>query len=174
MSTRALILALLVLAGGCSFARPVPPALAPPEPASPPNVAAPRPDHDLPAATPPVPDGAASSGPPVPPTTSPPVPAAPPPALPADKAPPTPAPIITSRVPNEEEITREVNTRLAKVSEIVDRIDPSKLTRDQRELLSSVQDFHSKARAALRIRDVRQAQILAEKALGLADNLAPR
>jgi hypothetical protein len=165
MSMRALILALLVLAAGCS-------ALGPPDPAPPRNVAAPGPDRDPPAATPPAGDDAQPSTPSTPPPTTPRAPAVPPPALPAEKAPP--APIITSRVPNEEEITREVNARLAKVSEIVDRIDPSKLTRDQRELFASIQDFHSKARAALRIRDVRQAQILAEKALGLADNLARR
>jgi hypothetical protein len=165
MSIRALILALLVLAEGCSFARPVQPALAPPEPTPPPNVAAPGPDRDPPAATPLVPDGAAPSTPPAPtPTTSP----------PAEKTPPAPPPIITSRVANEEQLTREVNARLAKVSEIVDRIDPSKLTRDQRELFSGIQDFQSKARAALSIRDVPQAQILAEKALGLASTLAPR
>jgi type IV secretory pathway VirB10-like protein len=173
MNTRALILALLVLAEGCSFVRPVQPALTPPAP--PPNIAAPGPDRDLPAATPPLPDGAAPSTPPAsPPPTTPRAPAVAPPALPTEKAPPALVPIITSRVPNEEELTREVNARLAKVSEIVDRIDPSKLTRDQRELFTSIQDFHAKARAALRIRDVRLAQILAEKALGLADNLAPR
>jgi hypothetical protein len=166
MSTRALILALLVLAEGCSFARPVQPALTLPEPPAPPNVAAPSPDRDPPAATPPVRDGAApSTSPAPPPTTTPRAPVPPPPA---------PSPIITSRVANEEQLTREVNARLAKVSEIVDRIDPSKLTRDQRELFSSIQDFQSKARAALSIRDVPQAQILAEKALGLASTLAPR
>jgi type IV secretory pathway VirB10-like protein len=163
MSTRALILALLVLAEGCSFTRPVQTAPAPPEP--PPNVAAPGPDRDPPAATPSVPDGAASSAPPAPlPTTSP----------PTEKTPPASPPIITSRVANEEQLTREVNARLAKVSEIVDRIDASKLTRDEREIFSSIQDFQSKARAALSTRDVPKAQILAEKALGLASTLAPR
>lgn len=82
--------------------------------------------------------------------------------------------MITSRVANEDAIVREVNARLAKVGEIVDRIEPSKLTRDQREIFSSIQDFLSKAREALRTRDMPLAQILAEKALRLADNLAPR
>jgi hypothetical protein len=155
MSMRAVILGLLVLAVGCSSAGLVQPALAPPAPAPPPST----PDSATPA-TPPAP----------PPTASPPAPV----ALPAEKTPLAPPPIITSRVANEEQLTREVNARLAKVSEIVDRIDPSKLTRDQRELFSSIQAFHSKATAALRIRDVPQAQILANKALGLASALAPR
>ena len=158
MSLRALILAaLVVLAAGCSSARPVQPALAPSEPALPPNVAAPGSDPAPLPATPPAPDGAAPSTPLAPrPKTS---------ARP---------PVITSRLANEEEIARAVNVRLTKVNGIVDRIDPSKLTRDQRELFASLQEFVAKAKEALRTRDLPQAQVLVDKALGLADSLAPR
>jgi len=199
MSMPALILGLLLLAGGCASVRAVEPGrtptaavpapdrdplpvpawpappdpspLAAPAPGAPPSPGGPPP----PAATAPAPDGTTPQGPPSPRAKGSPPPAAGPPSTPP--APPTekaPAPVITSRVANEGEIVREVNARLAKVGEIVDRIEPSKLTRDQREIFSSIQDFLSKAREALRTRDVPQAQILAEKALRLADNLATR
>lgn len=66
---------------------------------------------------------------------------------------------------------RDVNVRLARAGQVVAQLDPSKLGQEQREMLSGLQDFISKAVDALQARDVPRAQILADKASRLADDL---
>ena len=76
------------------------------------------------------------------------------------------------RVPHEEQIAEEVTQRVTRAQEIIDKIDAAKLSRDQREILSSIQDFVTKARDAYQTKDMPRAQVLAEKASRLADDLA--
>ncbi len=72
---------------------------------------------------------------------------------------------------NEEQVVRDVNARLARAGQVVAQIDSSKLGQQQLEMLSGLQDFISKAVGALQARDVPRAQILADKASRLADDL---
>ena len=98
-------------------------------------------------------------------------PLAPPAAI---RTPPSapPAPQVSPRVDNPQSVERDVQARLAHVTQVVDQIDPSKLASEQRQTLSSVQDFVSKATEALREKDTARAKILADKASRLADDLA--
>ncbi len=100
-------------------------------------------------------------------------PVAPPAAVkpPAPSALP-PAPQVSPRVDNPEGVERDVQARLAHVAQVIDQIDPSKLASEQRQTLSSVQDFVTKATEALRAKDTARAKILADKASHLADDLA--
>jgi len=75
-------------------------------------------------------------------------------------------------MPHEDQIALEVTSRLTKTQEIIDRIDANRLNPDQREIFSSVQDFLAKARDAFKTKDMPRAQVLAEKASRLADDLA--
>jgi len=85
---------------------------------------------------------------------------------------PSPAPpLITPRVANDERTVRDVNARLARANQLVAQIDPSKLSSDQQEMLSGLRDFISKANEALQAHDVPRAQMLADKASRLADDL---
>ncbi|HYR41069.1 MAG TPA: hypothetical protein VEW27_18095 [Methylomirabilota bacterium] len=107
-----------------------------------------------------------ATAPVAPPTAVRPPPSAPtPPALP-------PAPQVSPRVDNPQSVERDVQARLAHVAQVIDPIDPSKLGSEQRQTLSSVQDFVSKATEALRAKDTARAKILADKASHLADDLA--
>jgi hypothetical protein len=83
-----------------------------------------------------------------------------------------PAPQVSPRVDNPQGAERDVQARLAHVAQIIDQIDPSKLASEQRQTLSSVQDFVSKATEALRAKDTARAKILADKASHLVDDLA--
>ena len=86
---------------------------------------------------------------------------------------PSPAPpLITPRVANDERTVRDVNARLARANELVAQIDTTKLNSDQQEMLSGIRDFISKANDALQAHDVPRAQVLADKASRLADDLA--
>jgi len=100
-------------------------------------------------------------------------PVAPPAAVkpPAPSALP-PAPQVSPRVDNPQGAERDVQARLAHVAQVIDQIDPSKLASEQRQTLSSVQDFVTKATEALRAKDTARAKILADKASHLADDLA--
>ncbi len=82
-----------------------------------------------------------------------------------------PAPQVSPRMDNEDQAVRDVNARLARAGQVVAQTDASKLGQEQREMLSGLQDFISKAANALQARDVPRAQILAEKATRLADDL---
>jgi len=95
----------------------------------------------------------------------------PPPSAPAPSALP-PAPQVSPRVDNPQGAERDVQARLAHVAQVIDQIDPSKLASEQRQTLSSVQDFVTKATEALRAKDTARAKILADKASHLADALA--
>lgn len=120
------------------------------------------------------------SRPPSPPPPAP-VPPAAPKATPGPAvASPTPAPKASSqspphvapRVDNEERVAREISARLVRAGQVIEQIDPAKLAKEQREMFSGVQDFISKATEALQAKDVPRAQILADKASKLADDLA--
>ena len=104
-----------------------------------------------------------------PPTPAPPL-ATPAPSPP--RPPASPPPQVSPRIANEDLATRTVTTSLQRTNQLVERIEPARLVREQREMLSSVQDFVAKAFEALQARDVPKAQVLAEKASKLADELA--
>jgi hypothetical protein len=95
----------------------------------------------------------------------------PPPAAPTPPSPP-PAPHVSPRIDNPQSVERDVQARLAHVVKVVDQIDQSKLGSEQRQTLSSVKDFVSKATEALRAKDTARAKILADKASQLIDDLA--
>ncbi len=98
--------------------------------------------------------------------------AVPSPVLPSPPPPPPSVPPqVSPRIDNEEQAVRDVNVRLARAGQVVAQLDPSKLGQEQREMLSGLQDFISKAVDALQARDVPRAQILADKASRLADDL---
>ncbi len=100
-------------------------------------------------------------------------PAAPPAAIRPPPATPSPGPpLVSPRVDNPQSVERDVQARLAHVAQVIDQIDPSKLGSEQRQTLSSVQDFVSKATEALRGKDTARAKILADKASHLVDDLA--
>jgi hypothetical protein len=133
------------------------------------STAPPTPDREPTAAPPPravVPTPPAPGAPPATPTP----PLATPPA--SATRPPASPPQVSPRIPNEDLATRTVTTSLQRTNQLVERIEPARLVREQREMLSSVQDFVAKAFEALQARDVPKAQILAEKASKLADELA--
>ena len=91
----------------------------------------------------------------------------------APAAPPLPpAPQVSPRIDNQEQAARDVNVRLARAGEIAGQIDPSKLEEVQQEMLSGLKDFISKATEALQARDLPRAQMLADKASRLAEDLA--
>ncbi len=188
------VLVLAVLPLGCSMSTPAPPAAlsresgppaaggapsAAPEmpvfPQSPPGAPPPAP-----ARSPAAPKGTTSRpGKSVPSPSTPIAPPAPNASAPAPEPPPTAAPappssppVVSPRVDNEEKATREVNARLARAGQVIDQIDSGKLAKEQREVFSSIRDFISKASEALQAKDVPRAQILADKASKLADDLA--
>ena len=99
-------------------------------------------------------------------------PSSPPPSSIPPPAPSAP-PLVTPRVETgEDKAIREVNARLARTNQVVVQIDTTKLNSDQQEMLSGIRDFISKANDALQAHDVPRAQVLADKASRLADDLA--
>jgi hypothetical protein len=126
------------------------PAPAPPRPVTPPP----------PAAPPPPPPAAA---PPSPPRTA---------AIP--KEPSTPPPVLAPQASAEEEqrMKTQAERRIEGTEKLVQRIDPSRLAREQKENYLTIQSFLSKAREALSTRDVQRAFTLADKAFLLADELS--
>jgi hypothetical protein len=95
-------------------------------------------------------------------------------ALPPRPATPAlpPAPQVSPQIDNEDQAVRGVKAQLARANEVVTQVDPSKLGSGQQEMLSGLKDFITKAADALRARDVPRAQVLADKASRLADDLA--
>ena len=83
-----------------------------------------------------------------------------------------PAPQVSPQIDNEDRAVRGVRTQLTRANEVVAQVDPSKLGSEQQEMLSGLKDFITKAAEALRSRDVPRAQVLADKASRLADDLA--
>lgn len=122
-----------------------------------------------------LPLGCASTGPPPDAGSAQPTAALPPRPGPAP-LPPTPplppAPQVSPHLDNEDQAVRDVKARLARAGEVMGQIDSSKLGHEQQEMLSGLKDFISKAAEALRARDVPRAQVLADKASRLADDLA--
>jgi hypothetical protein len=79
--------------------------------------------------------------------------------------------VVSPRVEDEERMTREVKVRLTEARRRVGQIDPGKLIGDQREIFASIQDFLAKAEEAITAKDLPRAQVLADKAQKLADDL---
>jgi hypothetical protein len=108
----------------------------------------------------------------------------PPPAAPAPPAPPritaiprepsAPSPVLTPQASAEEEqrIKSQAERRIEGTERLVQKIDPSRLVREQRENYLTIQSFLVKAREALSTRDVQRAFTLADKAYLLADELS--
>jgi hypothetical protein len=134
-------------------ARPAPvakePAPAPPKPAAP--LAKEPPTAPAPAPTPM----------PQPPRTA---------AIPRE----TPAPVLAPQASAEEEqrIKNQAERRIEGTERLVQKIDPSRLAREQQENYLTIQSFLTKAREALSSRDVQRAFTLADKAFLLADELS--
>jgi outer membrane biosynthesis protein TonB len=111
----------------------------------------------------------------------------PPPAVPVPPPPRTaaiprepnvPPPVLAPQASAEEEqrIKSQAERRIEGTERLVQKIDPSRLVREQRENYLTIQSFLSKAKEALSTRDVQRAFTLADKAYLLADELskAPR
>jgi hypothetical protein len=137
-------------------------------------VAAARP---APAAREPAPGPAKPAPAPAPPQ-APPAPAAPVPPPPRTAAiprePNLPAPVLTPQASAEDEqrIKSQAERRIEGTEKLVQKIDPSRLVREQRENYLTIQSFLAKAREALSTRDVQRAFTLADKAYLLADELS--
>ena len=132
-----------------------------------------------PAAREPAPGPAKPAPAPAPP------PAAAAPAAPAAPVPPPrtaaiprepnpPAPVLTPQASAEDEqrIKSQAERRIEGTERLVQKIDPSRLVREQRENYLTIQSFLVKAREALSTRDVQRAFTLADKAYLLADELS--
>jgi len=139
---------------------------APPAPRPAPVAKEPAPAPPRPAAPP------AREQPPAPPTP------VPPPRTAAIPREPSPAPVLAPQASAEEEqrMKSQAERRIEGTERLVQRIDPSRLAREQRENYLTIQSFLVKAREALSTRDVQRAFTLADKAFLLADELskAPR
>jgi len=178
---------LAALLGGCASVgelflpapagTPRPPMVADEEPAPAPSRPAPvarepvppsSPSRPSPPATTPVPSPPPATAPP--PATSP----APPRTANIPREPSTPAPVLAPQASAEEEqrIKTQAERRIEGTERIVQKIDPARLAREQRENYSTIQSFLSKAREALSARDVQRAFTLADKAYLLADELS--
>jgi hypothetical protein len=107
----------------------------------------------------------------IPPTISPAPGSAPVPSVPS-ASPPPPSLQVAPRIDNEESAVRDVNARLARAGQVVAQVDASRLGNQQQEMLSGLKDFISKASDALQAHDIPRAQVLADKASRLADDLA--
>jgi hypothetical protein len=140
-------------------------------------VAAARP---APAAREPAPGPAKPAPAPAPPpaAAAPAAPAAPVPPPPRTAAiprePNPPAPVLTPQASAEDEqrIKSQAERRIEGTERLVQKIDPSRLVREQRENYLTIQSFLVKAREALSTRDVQRAFTLADKAYLLADELS--
>jgi len=136
----------------------------------------PAPARPAPSAREPAPGPAKPAAPSAAPS-APPAPAAPAPpprtaAIPRE--PNVPAPVLTPQASAEEEqrIKSQAERRIEGTERLVQKIDPSRLVREQRENYLTIQSFLVKAREALSTRDVQRAFTLADKAYLLADELS--
>ncbi|HYB69196.1 MAG TPA: hypothetical protein VEH80_00925, partial [Candidatus Bathyarchaeia archaeon] len=153
---------------------PTRPAVVEEEPASSPAKPAPVAREPAPA-----PAKSATPAPKEPAAPATPAPAAPQPPRTASIPPPaTPAPVLAPQASAEEEsrIKGQAERRIEGTERLVQRIDPTRLAREQQENYLTIQSFLTKAREALSARDVQRAFTLADKAYLLADELskAPR
>ena len=164
---------LAVALGGCAslgallVPAPAPPPLRPAivedEPAPP--SAKPAPVVKEPAPAPPKPAA---------PSAKEPAPASPPRSAAIPREPSAPAPVLAPQASAEEEqrIKSQAERRIEGTERLVQRIDPSRLAREQQENYLTIQSFLTKAREALSTRDVQRAFTLADKAYLLADELS--
>jgi hypothetical protein len=135
--------------------------------------ARPAPAAREPAPGPAKPTPAAPAPPPAPPAPAAPLP--PPPRTAAiPREPSLPAPVLTPQASAEDEqrIKSQAERRIEGTEKLVQKIDPSRLVREQRENYLTIQSFLAKAREALSTRDVQRAFTLADKAYLLADELS--
>jgi hypothetical protein len=135
--------------------------------------ARPAPAAREPAPGPAKPTPAAPAPPPPPPAPAAPLP--PPPRTAAiPREPSLPAPVLTPQASAEDEqrIKSQAERRIEGTEKLVQKIDPSRLVREQRENYLTIQSFLAKAREALSTRDVQRAFTLADKAYLLADELS--
>ncbi|HWN14299.1 MAG TPA: hypothetical protein VNU02_10575 [Candidatus Dormibacteraeota bacterium] len=135
--------------------------------------ARPAPAAREPAPGPAKPAPAAPAPPPAPPAPAAPLP--PPPRTAAiPREPSLPAPVLTPQASAEDEqrIKSQAERRIEGTEKLVQKIDPSRLVREQRENYLTIQSFLAKAREALSTRDVQRAFTLADKAYLLADELS--
>jgi hypothetical protein len=75
-------------------------------------------------------------------------------------------------VEEEQRMKTQAERRIEGTEKLVQRIDPSRLAREQQENYLTIQSFLSKAREALSTRDMQRAFTLADKAYLLADELS--
>ena len=167
--------------GGCVTATDLlVPAPSAPAPRS--RVAVPQ-EEPAPKAPPPAPVTEPVPPPPRPLSPPPPVVAPPSPPPPAAAQPPRTAaiprheptpPVLAPQASLEEEqrMKTQAERRIEGTEKLVQRIDPSRLAREQQENYLTIQSFLSKAREALSTRDVQRAFTLADKAYLLADELS--
>jgi hypothetical protein len=136
----------------------------------------PAPARPAPAAREPAPGPAKPAPAPTPQQPS--APVTPMPAPPRTAAiprePTVPAPVLAPQASAEEEqrIKSQAERRIEGTERLVQKIDPSRLVREQRENYLTIQSFLAKAREALSTRDVQRAFTLADKAYLLADELS--
>ena len=137
---------------------------------------APAPPRPAPAAREPAPGPAKPASPPAREQPTPPVTPlpAPPRTAAIPREPPVPAPVLAPQASAEEEqrIKSQAERRIEGTERLVQKIDPSRLVREQRENYLTIQSFLAKAREALSTRDVQRAFTLADKAYLLADELS--
>jgi len=169
--------------GGCVSATDL---LVPAPSAAPPRTSVVVPEEPPPTPAPPdlvkepVPPPPKTVSPPPPPPVAPPAPppVAPPPPPPRTAAiprePSTPPPVLAPQASVEEEqrMKSQAERRIEGTEKLVQRIDPSRLAREQQENYLTIQSFLSKAREALSTRDMQRAFTLADKAYLLADELS--
>jgi len=175
------ILCLAAALGGCASTTallvPAPSAPAPrstvaeeePAPKAPPAATAKEPPPSTPKPASPSSQPAPSAPPP------PPAAAVPPPRTAAiPREPSTPAPVLAPQASAEEEqrMKLQAERRIEGTEKLVQRIDPTRLAREERENYLTIQSFLSKAREALSTRDVQRAFTLADKAFLLASELS--
>lgn len=149
---------------------PMRPAIVEDEPAPP---AKPAPVAKEPAPAQPKPAGPPAKEPPSPPPAGPLTPIPPPPrtaAIPRETPPPVLAPQASAE--EEQRIKSQAERRIEGTERLVQKIDPSRLAREQQENYLTIQSFLAKAREALSSRDVQRAFTLADKAFLLADELS--
>lgn len=156
------------------------PTAPPPRPAVAEEEATPPATRPAPVAKEPAPAPPKAATPPAreqPPASPTPVP--PPPrtaAIPREPSPPAPVLAPQASAEEEQRMKSQAERRIEGTERLVQKIDPSRLAREQRENYLTIQSFLVKAREALSTRDVQRAFTLADKAFLLADELskAPR
>jgi hypothetical protein len=72
----------------------------------------------------------------------------------------------------EEQLRQKAQAKIEGAEQVFKRIDQQTLAKDQREILSTIQNFLSKAKEALSLRDFSRAYNLADKAFVLAEELS--